>query len=168
MRPEILFPLFAPVTALGGVGPRIGVAIERIAGPQIVDLLWHLPSGIIDRRFAPKIAEAPAGAIVTLRVRVGQHRPGRGPRPYRIECSDETGALELVFFSARGDYLRKVLPPDEIRVVSGKAESYRGILQMTHPDHIATPAEAAKLPAIEPVYRLTAGLTAKTIVARRT
>ena len=164
MRPEILFPLFAPVTALGGVGPRIGVAIERIAGPQIVDLLWHLPSGIIDRRFAPKIAEAPAGAIVTLRVRVGQHRPGRGPRPYRIECSDETGALELVFFSARGDYLRKVLPPDEIRVVSGKAESYRGILQMTHPDHIATPAEAAKLPAIEPVYRLTAGLTAKPLL----
>ena len=161
MRPEVLFPLFAPVTALGGVGPRIGKAIERLAGPQIVDLLWHLPSGLIDRRFAPKVAEAPAGAIVTLRVAVDRHRPGRGPRPYRIECSDETGALELVFFHAREDYLHKVLPPGESRVVSGRVESYRGALQMTHPDHIAAPEEAAKLPAIEPVYSLTAGLTAK-------
>ena len=161
MRPEVLFPLFAPVTALGGVGPRIGKAIERLAGAQVVDLLWHLPSGIIDRRFAPKIAAAPAGAIVTLRVRVDRHRPGRGPRPYRIECSDETGAVELVFFKARGDYLHKILPPGERRVVSGKVERYRGALQMTHPDRIATPEEAATLPAIEPVYPLTAGVTAK-------
>ncbi len=164
MRPEVLFPLFAPVTALGGVGPRIGKAIERIAGAQVVDLLWHLPSGIIDRRFAPKVAKAPAGAIVTLSVIVDRHRPGHGPRPYRVECSDDTGALELVFFHARADYLRRVLPPGERRVVSGKAERYRGALQMTHPDHIATPAEAAKLPAVEPVYPLTAGLTAKPLL----
>ena len=161
MRPEVLFPLFAPATALGGVGPRIGKAIERLAGAQVVDLLWHLPSGIIDRSLTPKIAEAPAGAIVTLSVAVGRHRPGRGPRPYRIECADETGMLELVFFHAREDYLRKVLPPGQRRVVSGRVESYRGALQMTHPDHIAAPEEAARLPAIEPVYSLTAGLTAK-------
>jgi ATP-dependent DNA helicase RecG len=164
MRPEILFPLFAPATALGGVGPRIGKAIERLAGPHVVDLLWHLPSGIIDRRFSPKIAEAPTGAIVTLRVRVDRHRPGNGPRPYRVECSDETGAVELVFFKGRGDYLRKLLPPGEIRVVSGTAESYRGALQMTHPDHIAAPEDAAKLPAIEPIYPLTAGVTAKPLL----
>ena len=164
MRPEVLFPLFAPLTTLGGVGPRIAKAIERLAGAHVADLLWCLPSGIIDRRFAPKIAEAPQGAIVTLRVRVDRHRPGHGPRPYKVECSDETGAVELVFFKAREDYLRKVLPPGETRVVSGKTDRYRGVLQMTHPDHIAAPEEAAKLPAIEPVYPLTAGVTAKPLL----
>ena len=164
MRPEVLFPLFAPITALGGVGPRIGKAIERLAGAHAVDLLWHLPNGIIDRRFAPKIAEAPEGAIVTLTVQVDRHRPGQGPRPYKVECSDETGAVELVFFKARGDYLRKLLPPGETRVVSGKTDRYRGVLQMTHPDRIAAPEEAAKLPAVEPVYPLTAGVTARPLL----
>ena len=69
-RPEILFPLFAPVTALGGVGPRIGKLIEKLAGAHVVDLLWHLPSGLIDRRFAPTIAQAPNGAVATITVRV--------------------------------------------------------------------------------------------------
>ena len=61
MRPDILFPLFAPVTSLDGIGPRIGSAIERLAGPHVVDLLWHLPNGLIDRRYAPKIGEAEPG-----------------------------------------------------------------------------------------------------------
>ena len=66
MRPEILFPIFAPVTKLAGVGPRIAKLIEKLAGPHISDLLWHLPSGIIDRRYAPKIVEARAGVIATI------------------------------------------------------------------------------------------------------
>ena len=60
-RPEILFSLFAPVTALAGVGTRIGRLIEKLAGPHVVDLLWHLPSGLVDRRFTPQIVAAPAG-----------------------------------------------------------------------------------------------------------
>ena len=55
MRPEILFSLYAPVTSLNGVGPKIANLIARVAGDHIVDLLWHLPSGLIDRRYAPKL-----------------------------------------------------------------------------------------------------------------
>jgi len=55
LRPEILFPLFAPATTLPGVGPRFGKLIERLTGPAVADLLWHLPSGIIDRSFTPKV-----------------------------------------------------------------------------------------------------------------
>ncbi len=65
MRPEILFPLFAPVTSLPGVGPRGATAIETLAGSKVVDLCWHLPSGVIDRRYAPKLfvwePRAPSG-----------------------------------------------------------------------------------------------------------
>ena len=162
MRPEILYPLFTPVTALPGVGPRIGALIERICGPQVVDLLWHLPSGLIDRRFSPAIADAPAGAIVTITVMVEAHSPPRNKRlPYKVHCSDESGFLDLVFFHAKSDYLERVLPIGEQRVVSGRIESYQGIAQITHPDHIAEPAERASLQTVEPVYPLTTGLTLK-------
>ncbi len=162
MRPEILFSLFAPVTSLPGVGPRIAKAIATLAGPHVADLLWHLPSGLIDRRFAPRVSDAPAGAVATMTVQVIGHDPPRNPRlPYKVLCSDETGELELVFFHARPDFLRKVLPEGETRVVSGKVEHYRGRVQITHPDHIAEPDEVARLQTIEPVYPLTTGLTPK-------
>ncbi len=166
MRPEILFPLFAPVTALAGVGPRFAKLFERLAGPQVVSLLWHLPSGIVDRRFAPKIADAPSGVVATLTVTVDAHLPPPTPRqPYKVRCRDETGFLHLVFFHARPDYLRKVLPEGEIRVVSGQVDHFGAELQMTHPDHIGRVEELDRLKTVEPLYPLTAGLTGK-IVAK--
>ena len=99
MRPEILFPLFAPVTSLKGVGPRLGKLFEQLGIEQVVDLLWHVPTDIIDRRFQPKIADAPAGAIATMTVTVEAHEAPHNPRqPYRVRCRDETGTLFLVFF----------------------------------------------------------------------
>ena len=164
MRPEILFPLFAPATSLPGLGPRFGRLVERFAGDKVVSLCWHLPSGVIDRRFAPKLADAPAGAIVTVTVAVDRHLPPANPRqPYKVRCRDDTGFLHLVFFNARPDYLAKVLPEGETRVVSGRIERYGAELQMTHPDHIGTAAEIAGLQRVEPVYPLTAGLMPKVL-----
>ncbi|HZD25332.1 MAG TPA: OB-fold nucleic acid binding domain-containing protein, partial [Alphaproteobacteria bacterium] len=165
MRPEILFPLFRPVTALKGVGPRIGTLIEQLAGPQVVDLCWHLPSGLIDRRFRPRIAEAPDGATATITLRVERHLPPSNARlPYKVVCRDDSGELTLVFFNARSDYLQKVLPEGEVRVVSGKVAHYGGELQMAHPDFIVKPDELDSLPLVEPIYPLTAGLTAKPLL----
>ncbi len=162
MRPEILFPLFAPVTSLPGVGPRSAKSIEALAGPQVVDLCWHLPSGVIDRRYAPKIAEAEPDRVATLILRVGQHLAPRNPRqPYRVACFDDSGEISLVFFHAHADYLTKVLPEGETRVVSGRLERFGGRLQMTHPDHIGPLEELARMKRVEPVYPLTGGLTLK-------
>ena len=162
MRPDILFPLFAPVTSLLGIGPRFGKLIAKLAGEKAIDLCWHLPTGIIDRRFSPKLAEAPEGAIVTLTLTIGKHSKPPKPRlPYKVRARDETGSIQLVFFNAKPDYLAKALPEGEQRVVSGRIERYGNELQMTHPDHIATLAEIAELKRVEPVYPLTAGLTPK-------
>ena len=162
MRPAILNPLFAPSTVLPGVGPRTRPAYERLAGPLVVHLLWHLPSGLIDRRHAPKVAEAEAGTTATLTVRIDEHRPSPDRRrPTRIQCSDETGALTLVFFHAKGDWLRRTLPEGSVRIVSGRVERYGGELQMAHPDHIATLDERESVQTVEPVYPLTAGITPK-------
>ncbi|MBT3909887.1 MAG: ATP-dependent DNA helicase RecG [Rhodospirillaceae bacterium] len=164
MRPEILYPLFRPVTDLKGVGPRIGNLIEKVAGANLAHLLWHVPSGMIDRRYAPKIVDATPGVIATITVQVDQHRkPPNRRMPYKILCSDETGSLTLVFFHAHEDYLRKTLPEGETRVVSGQLEQFGSDLQITHPDHICTPEEIETLKKVEPVYPLTAGLTLKAL-----
>ena len=80
MRPDLLNPLFAPVTSLPGVGPRLAPLYEKLAGGKVVDLLWHLPSGVIDRRFSPKVAEAPDGKVATLVLRVDAHFPSDTPQ----------------------------------------------------------------------------------------
>jgi ATP-dependent DNA helicase RecG len=162
MRPEILFSLFTPVTTLPGVGKRTAALIERLTGPRIIDLCFHLPIGMVDRRFAPALSAVPDGAVATLTVHVDEHQPARSRRmPYRVICSDDSGELTLVFFHAKEDYLRRVLPEGETRVVSGKAEYYKDKLQITHPDHIAELKDIASLQRVEPVYPLTVGLTPK-------
>jgi ATP-dependent DNA helicase RecG len=164
MRPEILYPLFAPARSLPGIGPRLEKLVERLAGPKVIDLLWHLPSGLIDRRSRPKIAGAKDGEIATIEVSVGLHVPPRTKRlPYRVHVSDETGEMQLVFFNARPDYLAKLLPEGSRRIISGRIEFYQGAPQMTHPDHIVGLDESAALPLLEPVYPLTAGLPLKSV-----
>jgi ATP-dependent DNA helicase RecG len=161
-RPEILFSAFAPVASLPGCGPKLAKLIAGLAGGRVVDLWWHLPAGLIDRRFAPKVAEAPEGAICTLEVRIEKHVPPRHPRlPYKIVAADATGKVTLVFFRAKEPYLRGALPEGSIRLVSGKVEFFEGQPQMTHPDRIARPDEAATVKTVEPVYPLTGGLNLK-------
>ncbi len=162
MRPEILFPVFKPVTSLAGVGPRLAKLIEKLAGARVVDLYWHLPSGLIDRRHRPRIAAAEPGRVATIAVTVDEHLPPRNPRlPYKVHCTDETGALTLVFFHAHADYLQRLLPVGEQRIVSGRLEAFQDELQMSHPDHVVSEAELAELPMVEAVYPLTTGLTQK-------
>ena len=111
-RPEVLFPIFAPVTALKGVGPRIGKNIERLVGEQVVNLLWHMPSGLIDRRYSPALSDLEPGRVATLELTVNKHHPPPAANrriPYRIDCSDETGEITLIYFHGRKDYLSKAL-----------------------------------------------------------
>lgn len=164
MRPSLLNPLFAPITTLAGIGPKLAPFYERLAGGRVVDLLWHLPAGVIDRRFAPKLAEAPAGKVATITVQIEAHFPSSSAkRPYRVRCSDETGFAHLVFFHGREDWLRRQLPEGEWRVISGVVEHFNDGIQITHPDHIVPLAEREQVMTIEPVYPLTGGLTARMV-----
>lgn len=164
MRPEVLYPLFKPIDTLKGVGPRLKPALERLAGEHVVDLLWHLPTNVVDRRHQCKVAEAGHGELCTITVRVGQHiKPPTKRRPYRVICHDDTGTLILTFFHAHVDYLTKTLPEGELRVISGTVEHYNDDVQMTHPDHIVKPEELDSILKLEPVYPLTHGVTQKVL-----
>jgi ATP-dependent DNA helicase RecG len=162
VRPQVLFPLFAPVTALPGIGPRLGKLIEKLAGENVASLCWHLPTGLVDRRPCPTMADAPTDRVVTLTVTVDGHvKPYNERQPYKVRCRDLTGFLHLVFFNARTDYLTKALPVGATRVVSGKLERFGSELQITHPDYVVPPEEASTIPPVEAIYPMTAGLTPK-------
>lgn len=170
MRPAVLDPLFSPVASLAGVGPKLADLIARVTGREdaddcrVVDLLFHAPHSLIDRRNRPGIALAPQGAIVTIEGRVDRHQPpprGKPNLPYRVFLHDDTGELALTFFRAKGNWLEKSLPIDETVMVSGKVDWFNGRPSMVHPDFIVKSSEAENLPLIEPVYPLTAGLSPK-------
>jgi ATP-dependent DNA helicase RecG len=165
MRPAILFPLFADTRTLPGVGPRIEKLITQAAGPRLLDLIFDLPTGVIDRSYRPRVMDAEVGRIVTLLLNVLDHKPPRDRRqPYRVQCSDDTGLVELVFFRARPDYLTGLLPRGSKRLVSGRLEEFNGRRQIAHPEYVVPPEDAAALPAHEPIYSLTEGLPAKSLM----
>jgi len=160
MRPSILFPLFAEIRTLAGVGPKLEKLIAKVAGPRLADLVFDLPAGVVDRSYRPKLAAAEAGRIATVEVTVLEHKPNRvKAQPYKVLVSDETSLMELVFFRAHADYLSGLLPVGSRRVLSGKIERFKDRLQMAHPDYVVAPDEAARFPLHEPVYGLTEGLT---------
>ena len=165
MRPTILNPLFAAITTLPGVGPKVERLYRRLLDrdqARIVDLLFHLPSGVIDRRARPKLRDVVPGTIVTVAVTIDRHRPPpprRSRAPYLIYAHDDTGDVVITYFNARADYIEKTLPEGSLRYVSGAAALYDGSLQIVHPDRVVDEAGLASLPLVEPVYPLTEGLS---------
>ncbi|OHC46619.1 MAG: ATP-dependent DNA helicase RecG [Rhodobacteraceae bacterium GWE1_64_9] len=163
-RPEILFPLFADLETLEGVGPKTAKAFAALGVERPKDLLFLLPHSGVDRARRDSVRDILPPGVVTVEVTVGNHLPPRiKGRPYRINVRDAALEFQLVFFHARADYLTKLLPTGQKRLVSGRVELFDGIAQMVHPDHVLRPEEAAELPAYEPVYPLTAGLTQKQV-----
>ena len=163
MRPEILFPLFAPVSALKGVGPKILPLVEKLAGPLVRDLLFVQPQGVIHRTLTDA-AHAREGEVQTLKVRIEAHVPApRQNLPWRIRAFDGTGFVTLVFFKGGSPHLQRQHPAGEERLISGKVERFGGELQMPHPDYIVALERAAEIPEIEAVYPATAGLSSRVV-----
>ena len=173
MRPDLLNPLFQPLTSLPGVGPRTAPKLEKLVGPGgeaargavVLDLLFHIPTGLIDRSLETVIDLAPEGTIVTLRVHVDRHRPTppQSRAPYRITVHDDSGELTVTYFRADKGWLEKLYPVGETVLVSGRVERFNGAPQMSHPDHVVPEAEADRLPRLEPVYPMTEGIGGRLI-----
>ena len=163
-RPEILFPLFGALEGLDGIGPKTAKLFKGLGVETPRDLLFVLPHSGIDRRLRASVREVVPPEVATVEVEVGNHLPPRQKgRPYRVLVRDAQQEFQLVFFHARGDYLQKLLPSGQRRLVSGRVETFDGVYQMAHPDHVLRPDEAATLPAWEPVYPLTAGVTQRMV-----
>ena len=160
-RPEALFPLFADLETLEGIGAKTAKALLGLGIERPKDALFLLPVSGVDRSRKTSIRDVIPPATVTVEVEVGGHFPPRTKGPYRVMVRDPLIEFQLVFFHARGDFLQKLLPTGQRRVVSGRLELFDGIAQMVHPDHVLRPDEAGELPLFEPVYPLVAGVTQK-------
>ena len=160
-RPEILFPLFAALSKLDGIGPKTAENLNKMAVERPKDLLFSLPNSGINRQLRPSIKGQKFPQVLTVEIEVGLHQKSRGRGPYRVFVRDAETDFQLVFFHAREDWIKKMLPSGQRRIISGKVEVFDGVAQMTHPDHILRPHEAEHLPKFEPVYPLTAGVSQK-------
>ncbi|MBW8303999.1 MAG: ATP-dependent DNA helicase RecG [Brevundimonas sp.] len=162
MRPQILFPLFAEVSSLKGVGPKILPLVQKLAGPLVRDLLFLSPSGLIVRRRMTAV-DAVEGQVGIFEVVVDRLLvPGKPGVPIKVRAVDETGFVHLIWFGGSAQHIDRLLPKGERRLVSGKVERFNNEVQIVHPD-IFTPAQADDIAAVEPVYPATQGLSSRVI-----
>ncbi|MBX3480140.1 MAG: ATP-dependent DNA helicase RecG [Caulobacter sp.] len=164
MRPEILFPLFAPATSLKGVGPKIAPLVEKLAGPLVRDLLFLAPHSLIKRR-PSSFMNLVEGEVATLKIEIDGHmKPRALQQPWRIRAFDgESGFVTLAFFKGHGPHLERQHPVGAKRIVSGKVERFGSELQIVHPDYLLPIERADEVPEIEAIYPATAGLPPRTV-----
>src|SRR5579872_1001109 len=164
MRPEILFPLFAPATSLKGVGPKLAPLLERVAGPLVRDVLFTAPHSVV-HRLRRTAVEARDNEVATFVVAIDAHpSPGRADLPYRIRTFDETGFLFLVWFKGGGAHLARRHPVGARRAVSGRVDRrYRDELTMAHPDYLLPADQVDEIPVFEAVYPASGDLHARTV-----
>ena len=155
--PGVLAPLLAAPETLPGAGPALGRLLRRVTGGnRITDLLFHMPESIIDRRCRPSIRAAESGQIVTLGGLISRVTPPARPRqPFRAVLNDGTGECDLTFFSK---WQAKAITPGKAVVVSGKLESFAGRLCLTNPDYLLPGSDLSRIPLLDAVWPLTAGL----------
>ena len=163
MRPEILFPLFADVSTLKGVGPRSAPLVQKVAGPLVRDVLFLSPSGVIQRRRTTAM-EAVDGEIgvfeVTIDRLIPPHKHGA---PIKVRAIDDTGFIHLIWFAGSPRHIESLAPRGSRRLVTGKVERFNSEVQIAHPDYILPVEKADEIPLSEPVYPATQGLTSRQI-----
>src|SRR5947208_1305442 len=159
MRPDILNPLFAEAEVLKGVGPQVAKLLKRLDLTRVVDVLYHLPTGAIERIKAPAASANLLGRNVILELTPFDDRESRSGRgPTRIFAGDAEGnTISLIYFNNPG-WAKRSLPKGEKRIVSGKLEQYGDEWQIIHPE-VAEPGKGPAPAIREPVYPLTEGLT---------
>src|SRR5690349_8977261 len=159
MRPDILNPLFTEVEAMKGVGPQVAKTLKRLDLTRAVDVLYHLPTGAIERVRAPHASAELLGQNVILDLKPFETRESRSGRgPTRIFASDGDGnSISLIYFNNPG-WAKRSLPIGQVRTVSGKLEAYGDEWQIIHPE-VSEPGKGPQPAIREPVYPLTEGLT---------
>jgi ATP-dependent DNA helicase RecG len=160
MRPDLLNPLFAEIEALKGVGAALAKPLGRLGLSRVVDVLFHLPTGSVVRTRVDRLDDAIPGTQIGVVVTPVQYKQGGARGPLRIQAIDSAGDyLSLTFFGSHGGYAKKLLPLNELKLVTGKLELYGQERQMVHPDQILDPADPVILK--EAIYPLSEGLTAR-------
>ncbi len=159
--------LFTPLSSLPGFTPKTKSLLIDLVGDKVMDLLYHFPTKTITRKyfsslydlikFAPSLEDM--GYVTVIGKILAPPYRTRWKGPVRIPFGDETGMIDLIFFSSPLPYLQKRFTPGTSLLVSGKGLIYKGKIHISHPDKVGSPEDLSKWNNIEPVYPLKMGVS---------
>ena len=153
--------LLEDLTKLNGVGKKTMEILKKKKVNNIFDLLWRLPKSYTDRTLVNNICDLQIGAIQTIRIVPLKYQfPRVRNLPNRVNCLDETGKIDCIFFNSHEGYIRKILPLNEEVTISGKISNYKGRYQITNPTYISQ--DSSLIETVDNKYSLTEGITEKT------
>ena len=155
---------FNPVSKVKGIGPKIKKLFNEKKIDTNIDLIFNFPYGLIDRTHCPKLNNLEIGKISTIFVKVRKHNFPRTRRlPNTVQCFDETGEINIVFFNSRENYIKEILPINSEVIISGKVNFYKNKYQITNPDYATSINNEEKVTKIMPTYASLKGISNKTI-----
>ena len=155
---------FNPVSRVKGIGPKIKKLFNEKKIDTNIDLIFNFPYGLIDRTHCPKLNNLEIGKISTIFVKVRKHNFPRIRRlPNTVQCFDETGEINIVFFNSRENYIKEILPINSEVIISGKVNFYKNKYQITNPDYVTSINNEEKVTKIMPTYASLKGISNKTI-----
>ena len=153
--------LLADLTKLNGVGKKTMEILKKKKVNNIFDLLWRLPKSYTDRTLVSKICDLQIGKVQTVRIVSLKYQfPRVRNLPNKVNCIDQTGKIDCIFFNSHEGYVRKILPLNEEVTISGKISFYKGIYQITNPTYVSQ--DSSLVETIDNKYSLTEGITEKT------
>ena len=121
-----------------------------------------MPYSETDRSKIYKLNELEIGKIQTLKLIVKKLSfPRIRNLPNKIQCEDETGKIDIVYFNSREGYLRKLFPINKWVIVSGKINHFNKKYQITNPDYVTTLDNQEYVVKNIPKYNLTKGINEK-------
>jgi ATP-dependent DNA helicase RecG len=153
--------LLSDLTKLSGVGKKTMEIFKKKKINNIFDLLWKLPKSYTDRSFTSKVNQLQIGKIQTIRIVPTKYSfPRIRNLPNRVNCEDETGKIDCIFFNSYEGYIRRILPLNEEITISGKISYFKNKYQITNPTYISK--NSSLIETVHNKYSLTEGITEKT------
>ena len=153
--------LLSDLTKLNGVGQKTMEILKKKKISNIFDLLWRLPKSHIDRSLTTNICDLQINKIQTVKiVPIKYQFPRIRNLPNKVNCVDETGKIDCIFFNSYEGYVKKILPLNTQISISGKISSYNGRYQITNPTYVSE--DSSIIEAKHNKYSLTEGITEKT------
>jgi len=154
--------IFNDVNNLKGVGPQLSKYLKKKKIEKVKDIILNLPYSETDRSKIYKLNELEIGKIQTLKLIVKKLSfPRIRNLPNKIQCEDETGKIDIVYFNSREGYLRKLFPINKWVIVSGKINHFNKKYQITNPDYVTTLDNQEYVVKNIPKYNLTKGINEK-------
>lgn len=155
------------VRYLKGIGEQRAKALAKLGISTLRDLITYFPRAYEDRSQSVPIALLLDGQVacvhglVTTKPTLSNVR--RGMDIVKLRVADDSGSVDITFFNQ--SYVRNQLVPGEGYVFYGKVSVEGRRKSMTNPIFEREGGERTVTGRIVPVYRLTAGLSQKMLIA---